>query len=602
MPRLPSSPKTKRPSISKDDPATAYARKVSAGKIVAGPMVRGQCDRHLRDLETGGERGLYWDLGAVKKALGFFADVLRLNGGEHEGRPFTLEPWQAFIVGSLFGWKTADGFRRFRVAFIEIAKSNGKSPLAAGIGILMFMADGEARAEVYSAATKKDQAMILFRDAVAMVDQSPALSRRVNKSGVGEKVWNLADLRSGSWFRPISADSGQSGPRVHCGLIDEVHEHKNSGVVDMMRAGTKGRTQALIIEITNSGVDRNSVCYQHHEYSERVATGVIEDDSWFTYVCGLDEGDDPFEDESCWEKANPNLGVSVSLKYIREQVREARGMPAKGSIVKRLNFCEWQDAVNPWVEGELWLACESEFDIEELAGRDCHAAIDLSAKRDLTALALSFPDEETEESDPSLTAFVEFWTPKDTLIDRSRADKVPYDLWARQGHIHAVPGKSIDYAWVAERLGVLQAQFNILSLAFDPWRIDDLLRELDAAGVDAWIYEGEDKPQGTGIKLIGHSQGFQGGDSKHRLWMPRSVDEVESLVVNGLLRVKKNPALTYCSSGAVLETDAKGNRVFTKRKSYGRIDGIVALTMAAGAASAGVNADSGDGILITVLD
>jgi phage terminase large subunit-like protein len=169
-------------------------------------------------------------------------------------------------------------------------------------------------------------------------------------------------------------------------------------VIDKMRAGTKGRRQALIVEITNSGVDRTTVCYQHHDYSERIVTGQIADDRWFAYVCGLDEGDDPLEGDTCWLKANPNLGISISRKYLEEQVREARGMPAKGSIVRRLNFCQWVDAANPAIPGDLWRACEvdpDKFDESALAHLACKGGLDLSGTRDLTALARAYePDED----------------------------------------------------------------------------------------------------------------------------------------------------------------------------------------------------------------
>lgn len=218
-----------------DDRVTAFARAVKAKHIVAGPDVRNAARRHLRDLRTGPKRGLHWDLDAANRAIGFFEDVLCLNGGDYEGLNFILAPWQAFVVGSLFGWKTEDGFRRFRIAYIETGKGSGKSPLAAGIGLYGLVADGEARAEVYAAATKKDQAMVLFRDAVAMVDLSAHLSTRLHRSGTGDKVWNLYYPNTRSFFKPISADDGQSGPRPHMALLDEIHEHKTATVVNMMR-------------------------------------------------------------------------------------------------------------------------------------------------------------------------------------------------------------------------------------------------------------------------------------------------------------------------------------------------------------------------------
>ena len=250
---------TKKRSSSTSDPVTRYALSVRAGQIVAGPLVRLACERHLRDLETGPARGLVWRLELAMRAVGFFPKVLRLADGKFAGMPFDLSPFQAFIVGSLFGWHTTEGVRRFRTAYVETGKGSGKSPLAAGVGLYLLAADGEASAEVYAAATTREQAGILFRDAVRMVETSPALARAIHRSG-RNPVTNLAHLKSGSYFRPISSE-GKSldGKRVHAALIDELHEHSSSIVVDKMRAGTKARRQALIFEITNSGFDRTSV-------------------------------------------------------------------------------------------------------------------------------------------------------------------------------------------------------------------------------------------------------------------------------------------------------------------------------------------------------
>ena len=279
---------------SSDDEVTRYAAEVVAGERVAGPHVRAQCKRHLDDLKSGCKRGLSWDLEEANKSIRFFEKVLKLNGGDFEGKPFLLLPWQKFVVGCLFGWKGADGYRRFRVAYVETAKGSGKSPLAAGIGLKGLVADNEPRAEIYSAATKKDQAMILFRDAVAMVNQSAELTKRIHPSGTGEKVWNLAYLQAGAFFRPISSDDGQSGPRPHISLVDEYHEHKTNLVTEMLRAGTKSRRQALLFIITNSGSDKRVPCWSYHEYGAKVAAQEVIDDAFFPYICALDDGDDPF--------------------------------------------------------------------------------------------------------------------------------------------------------------------------------------------------------------------------------------------------------------------------------------------------------------------
>lgn len=560
------------PTNTSTDPATAYARDVAEGRIVAGPLVRAACARHLRDLDRAADRGLFWDVAAVERVIGYFADVLRLPERDSEtgSKPFVLEPWQCFVAGSLFGWRRGKaGMRRFRTAYIETGKGSGKSPLGGGIGLYMLTADGEVSAECYAAAVTRDQAKIPFRDAVQMVDASPALSRRIQKSGDRE-VFNLAHLSSGSFFRPISSEGrGLDGKRVHFALIDEVHEHPTDIVVEKITAGLKGRRQPLVLEITNSGVDRTSICYQHHEYSERVVTGQVEDDEWFAFVCSLDEGDEPFDDEACWPKANPSLGVTIKPEYLRKQVREAKGMPAKASIVRRLNFCQWVDAANPAIDGDLWRACEAEFDEAELAGLEVVGALDLSGTRDLTALARVY----APDADGIVHAVVEFWTPRDTLIDRSRRDRVPYDLWVEQEQVTPTPGRSVDYAFVAQRLAELQAETGLRRVAFDPYRIKYLEQDLAEAGVE--------------LELVPHGQGyFKAAESN--LWMPRSVEVLEDLIAKGKLRVKKNPALTYAAASAVHVADPKNNRIYDKRKSTGRIDGIVALAMAVGAASMAV--------------
>ena len=550
-----------KPTDSLIDKATQYAIDVTSGKILAGPDIRNSCKRHLDDLKNAKEKGLIWDTESADRATDFFEKVLKLNGGEHEGKPFVLLPWQCFIVGSIFGWKTLDGYRRFRMVYIESGKGSGKSPLAAGIGLYCLMADKEPRAEVYAAATKKDQAMILFRDAVAMVDQSPALSERIKKSGTGQNVWNLAYLRKGAFFRPISSDDGQSGPRPHCVLIDEIHEHKSNNVVEMMRAGTKGRTQAIIFMITNSGHNKTSVCYEYHEYGRKVAEQSLIDDTFFSFICSLDKEDDPFNDESCWAKANPSLGHTFTDKYLREQVTQAKGMPSKESIVRRLNFCQWVEADNPWLASDIWMANEQDFDIDELVGEDCYAGLDLSGTRDLTALSLYFPKYKK--------AFTEFWTPKETLLDRSKSDHVPYDAWVKQGHLFATEGRVVDYNFVAQRLGELTAKFNIIRMAFDPYRIKYFQRSLDDESVS--------------IEMTPHGQGFF-KSQESGLWMPHSIELLEKDITENNIIIKYNPCLRWNAASAVLESDNKENKVFTKRKSTGRIDGVVSLAMARGCA------------------
>ena len=550
--------KTAPPAIS--DAATQYAQEVVSGKRIAGPHVRGQCARHLRDLQEGKKRGLVWNAEEANKALRFYSNVLKLNGGDYEGKPFELLPWQTFVVGSLFGWQGVDGYRRFRVAYVETAKGSGKSPLTAGIGMKGLVADNEPRAEVYSAATKKDQAMILFRDAVAMVDQSPELSKRLQKSGTGERCWNLAYMAQGAFFRPISSDDGQSGPRPHIGLIDELHEHKTNTVVEMMRAGTKSRRQAMIFMITNAGHNRMGPCWGYHEYGAKVAAGEVEDDAFFPFVCSLDESDDPFADESCWPKANPSLQDAdlPGMKYIREQVVEAKGMPSKEAIVRRLNFCQWTDAESPWISGEVWRGAQRDFDWQDLRGRRAVAGLDLSSTTDLTGMV--FLVEPIEAGEPWL--LVPFaWLPDVELQRKADTDRVPYIQWRAEGYLDTTPGRAISKRVILQKLSAMCDFFEIIAVGYDRWRIEDLM----AMAADDGISLPEMKPVGQGYKDFSPA-----------------LETFERMLLNGEIAHAGHKVLDWCMSNAVIEQDGAENRKLSKEKATGRIDLAVAAVMAAG--------------------
>lgn len=581
MAKTPTKNRTDPSASSPTDPVEAYARSVGAGETVAGPLVRLACERHLRDLRDGPKRGLFWDWPAASRAIEFFAEVLRLNGGEHEGRPFVLRPWQAFIVGSLFGWKLGSGGpRRFRVAFAEIGKGNGKSPLAAGIGIYLMCADNEPRAEVYAAAVTRDQAGILFRDAVAMVDQSPLLDARITRSGTAGREWNLADLKTGSFFRPISSDTtgkGKSGYRPHGVLLDELHEHPTSAMVEFMRAGTKGRKQALVLMITNSGWDRTSVCWDRHEYGRKVLEGTLQDDGYFAYICALDEGDVPFEDESCWEKANPNLGVSIPLQYLREQVREARGMPSKANLVRRLNFCEWTEANSRWISREAWQTAGGGFDLDELEGQPCVAGLDLSARRDLTALTLLF-----DGIDAKVYAASWFWLPDEGLQEREEQEGVPWTTWRAMGVLRTTPGASIDRERVADEIVEIFTRFRPWGMAYDRAKSHEVLSVLKGAG-----WDGKRFTTAQRAELADHhrrfpqqflyadwGQGFMDSEP--------AVDALDALLADGVLRHGDNPITALCAANAMIETDKANNRKIVKERPSLVIDGIVAMAMAAG--------------------
>lgn len=585
--------------LSEDDPTTQYAKLVVAGVEIAGPLVKKACKRHLKDLEIGHLRGLRFSPQHAERVYGYFRDVLCLPmtakeiaevqaKGDYKTttKPFELELQQKFIVGSLFGWLRADGYRRFRTAYVETGKGSGKSPLAAGIGLYMLTADKEQQAEVYSAAPTRDVAKILFRDATMMVEASPKLTERVAMFGKSD-IHNIVYGKTQSFFKPISAEGrALDGKRVHCALIDEVHEHATPIVVDKLVAGLKGRMQPLVFMITNSGVDTSSVCYREREYSIRVLDEIQDDDERFAYICALDEGDD-WLDPTVWKKANPLLGITIQNDYLERQVREAKGMISKQGIVRRLNFCEWVGALSPWISKPVWDAVVSrKVNIEELDGEDCWLGLDLSGTRDLTALSRYWP--------ASRILSVKAWIPKDTIDERSIADRVPYRAWYDAGYLEATPGKIIQYSYIAQDIIEHMDKYNVLGVVFDEYRIKYLEQELIDLGR-------------TDVPLIKHPQGFRRGkevtDKEKRegkediqLWMPQSVNNFEGVIVQGDIIIQWNPVLEWGAACAVLEADAQGNRKFNKSKATGRIDTIIASTQAVGAAyeKAGPRGDIND--------
>lgn len=429
------------------------------------------------------------------------------------------------------------------------------SPLLAGIGLYGIIGDKEPRAEIYSAASKKEQAMIMFRDAVSMVDLSVPLSKRFKKSGRDDKVWNLFDPVTNSFFRPISAEQGQSGPRPHIGLVDELHEHKSPVVMNMMAAGRKSRKQPLIVAITNSGFDKTSVCWEYHQKAQNVCVAGHVDDTFFSYVCALDEGEDPLKDEKCWIKANPLLGVTITEQYLRDEVVAALSMPSKESMVRRLNFCQWTQAENPLIPGDLWQKAARTFDLHMFQGSECILGLDLSAVGDLTAAVFVF------RKDKRFWWWPEFWIPADRIKEKVDKDKVPYDVWLRKGFVRTVPGKSINLDFVANDLKriIKDNKLKISECAYDRWKIEDFKAASDRVDLR--------------LEMTEFGQGFKD--------MGPAVDSIEKDLSEGRIIHNGSPVLDWCAANAVVSSDPAGSRKFDKSKVKGkRIDGIVAAAMA----------------------
>jgi phage terminase large subunit-like protein len=547
------------------DPVVAYADAVVRRDVVAGPWVRMAAERHLRDLEDGHKRGLVWDQELADRGIAFFG-YLRLPEGDIgedgtvDGDPFVLQPFQQFIVGSLDGWRLSDGSRRFRTAYVESGKGSGKTPLAAGMGIKGIVADGEAAAEVYTAGVTREQASYLLQDGRAMAIASKALQSRLDIA-----AHNIAAPKTKSFMRAVSSE-GRSldQKRVYMALIDEIHEHPTGDVVRKMRAGVKNRRNALIFEITNSGYDRHSICWQHHEYSTKVLQGIIDNDSWFAFVCALDEGDD-WRDEAVWPKANPGLGVTIPLRYLREQVAEAEGMPANEDLVKRLNFCIWTERSAGMFDMGRWDRCADEPQLRK--GQRVWAGLDLASTTDIAALAIIAPRPGTVIVEPEpglheempvtlLDVELRFWVPGEGAKLRERRDHVPYAEWIRQGHLTATVGDVIDYDVIRAAILELGERYELVDLGFDPWNATQLVTQLQDEGATC-----------TPVR-----QGFGS--------LSAPTKQLDQLVAGARLRHGANPVLRWMASNAVAETDPAGNIKPSKKLSTERIDGIAALVIA----------------------
>jgi phage terminase large subunit-like protein len=565
-------------------PVRKYARDVASGKIVAGRLVRLAAQRHLDDLKHGAARGLRWNAAKADRGIRFF-ELLTLPTGQR----FKLQPFQKFILGSLLGWEKPDGNRRYQTAYVEQGKGNGKTPFGGALMLYGLAADGEAGAECYTAATTREQAGICFRDCKILAESSPAIKAHLD---IG--LHNIAHLASNSFARALSSE-GRSldGKRVHVAVLDEIHEHPSALVVDKIRAGRKNRLQPLILEITNSGHDRTTVCWAHHDYSMKVLEGTLEDDSWFGYVCQLDpceahraEGQlqpiancpdcDQWTDETKWLKANPGLGTILPLAYLQQQVREAQGMPSQVGIVQRLNFCIWTSGMTAAIPMDAWHACGTDRDLAaECLGRECFCGLDIGATSDFCAFLAAFPDKDGEavEITPDLTrpkvtqtivrrgyTLLPFlWLPEHPRRRDERTEQL-IRTWRARGYVRTTPGSETHYDTVFSDIQAFGDSHLVRTLAID--------RGFQGASIAQHL----SAHFGPSV-VVAFVQGI--------LSMNVPFRELVELLALRKIRHPHNPILTWMAGNTVAET--KGGLVKpSKEHSTEKIDGITAATMAIG--------------------
>lgn len=573
------------------DPVTQYARDVLAGVTLAGRAVRLACERHLRDLTRQGTPAFpfVFHPDKAEATFAFFREFLTLD----DGSPFVLMHWLQFVFGSVDAWQTLEGHRRFQTGYIETGKGSGKTPAAGGYG-LKGLADPAApmAAEIYSLGVDSKQASYLFNYAKKMAERSEDL-RDLLEIG----AHNIAWLARYSFFRPLSAE-GRSldNKRPYLALVDELHEHPSAVIVDKMRLGFKGVLDALLLEFTNAGYDKTSICWEHHDYSIKVLEQVITDDRWFAYVCQLDPCEacrlagatqpndgcaacDHWTDEAVWVKANPSLGVTIPLEYLRGVVKEALNRPGLSARVKRLNFCIWTQSHTIWIPPDRWETCRVDSLAPRNPGLPCAAAFDMSMKLDLTACAVALRiddppaaavdvieltdvigDQEVTKT-LSLNFTVElhsfFWLPADTLLERVKNERIPYDVWQKAGHLRATPGPVIDHVLIYEQF------VTDIGPRFRPQRIG-----YDQNNATMFAVQLRDKAK---YVLVEVPQGRK---------LSESFKLFEALVRVKRIRHNGNPVMTWCVGNAEPKYDRYENLWVEKPSSTKRIDGLIAAVMA----------------------
>jgi len=493
-----------------------------------------------------------------------FIELLPHTKGEWAGKPFKLRDWQRDdIIRPLFGTVNEDGRRQYRTAYIEIPRKNGKSAIASGVANYLLFADNEPGAEIYGAAYTKEQAGMVFNVARQMVLKTPELLKR---SKVIDSSKRIVVPGTDSFYRAIPAEEASShGFNAHGIIFDELHTQKNRLLWDVLATSTGARRQPLTFVITTAGYDRLSICWEQHCYAigllklrgeipedwyKDIPTAVVDDPTFFAYVRAIPEEWD-WLDENNWHIANPALGTFRSLEEMRSMAAKAAQLPQLQNAFRRLYLNQWTMSDVRWLDMSAWDRSAGVVNEEDLRGQLCYGGLDLAATTDLAAFVMVFP-----MGDGSYKVLPHFWIPGDGIEDRELRDRVPYRLWVKQGYVTASPGATIDYDSIRAYVDNAAKRFKLAEVAFDPWNAFEMARKMDESG----------------LTVLEVRQNFQNLSAPSK--------ELARLILDENFHHGGNPVLRWMADNVVTISDENENLRPTKKRSKGRIDGIVAAIMA----------------------
>ena len=512
-----------------------------------------------------------FDANKAQRAVEFIR-CLKHTKGQWRGVPFDLLPWQDSIIRDLFGTVKENGYRQYNSAYIEIPKKNGKSELAAAVALLMTCGDGEWGAEVYGCASDRQQASIVFDVAVDMVDQCPALRKRIKPV---MSVKRLVYKPTNSFYQVLSAEAyTKHGLNVHAVVFDELHAQPSRDLYDVMTKGSgDARLQPLFFLITTAGTDRNSICWEVHQKAMDILEGRKIDTTFYPVIYGIEDDADWGQEEN-WYKANPSLGHTIDIEKVRNAYLSARENPAEENLFRQLRLNQWVKQSVRWMPMHAWDECAFSVDPETLRGRICYGGLDLSSTTDVTAFVLVFPPMDEEDK---FIVLPFFWIPADNLATRVRRDHVPYDIWERQGYLKTTEGNVVHYRFIETFIEELNTRYHIKEIAFDRWGAVQMVQNLE----------------GMGFTVVPFGQGYKD--------MSPASKELMKLTLEKKLAHGGQPVLRWMMDNVYVRTDPAGNIKPDKEKSTERIDGAVAMIMALDRAIRNENSGSvydGRGILV----